>query len=141
MSATIVTAGPKNPDIANCNVFYMLMMAISDSSKSVSRQQMADTQTTINFGKMENAINEEWYNPIWGTLTRDISKINPNDGGMGQAQFNEDQARAQQAASQADSLVQMSNSQSSTDSTNIQNINQLGSTMNIMSYIANLLAH
>ena len=140
MSATIVTDGPKNPDIANCNVFYMLMMAISNSSKSVANQQMADTQTTINFGKMENAINEYWYGPS-GQLANDISKISSSDGGVGQAHFNEDQAKAQQAASQADSIVQMSNSQSSTDSTNIQNINQLGSTMNIMGYIANLLAH
>jgi hypothetical protein len=140
MSATIVTDGPKNPDIANCNVFYMLMMAISNSSKSVANQQMADAQTTINFGKMENAINEHWYGP-GKQLDTDINAIKPNDNGVGQARFNEDQAKAQQAASQADSIVQMSNSQSSTDSTNIQNINQLGSTMNIMGYIANLLAH
>ena len=78
MSATIVTDGPKNPDIANCNVFYMLMMAISNSSKSVANQQMADTQTTINFGKMENAINEYWYGTS-GQLANDISKISSSE--------------------------------------------------------------
>jgi hypothetical protein len=67
--------------------------------------------------------------------------FNATDLPIFQQQFTAASAQAQQAASAADSVMTQSNSQSSADATNIQNINQLGSTMNILGYVANLLAH
>ncbi len=144
--STILTSGPKSPDMPGSNVFYTLMMAISESSKGVSLQQIADAESAMNFGHIENDINQLWYKTggILDQITQNILNCANNSDSNGvqywQSVFNKNSAVAQQAGSSADSILQMANQQSSADSTNIQNINQLGSSMNIMGYIANLLA-
>jgi hypothetical protein len=139
----------RSPDISG-NVFLAIMLAISNSSESIQNQQFADAKTTINYGTMEDNINNYWYTSNNSPLKTDISKISGASGDSTQiqqtvatwsSQFQADSAVASAATSKADSLVQMSNSQSNTDATNIQQINQLGQVMNIIGYIANLLSH
>lgn len=151
-----------SPDIS-CNVFALMMEAINGASSGIQKQQIADTETTRNYGELEMSISNLWYSDqatswtnsdgtVGGNLqyfTKEINSI--VNGGMSSqdksnaiaaanAAYQTAVQRAQQATGQADSLVQMSNSQVSTDASNVQSVNQLASMLNIMGYIANLLA-
>jgi len=144
-----------SPD-TNTNVYLAVMEAVVNSSSSISNMQKVDSETTINAGKMENAINQFWYNPIaaasdnsqnpsWANIQYCITALANAGGNQGaiatwQSQFQKASALAQSATSNADSVMQMSNSQASADATNIQQINQLGTTLNIMGFIAQLIA-
>jgi hypothetical protein len=148
-----------SPD-TNTNVYLAVMEAVVNSSSSISNMQKVDSETTINAGKMENAINQFWYNPIaaasdnsqnplWANIQYCITALanaaaagGNNQGPIAtwQSQFQKASALAQSATSNADSVMQMSNSQASADATNIQQINQLGTTLNIMGFIAQLIA-
>ncbi len=138
----------RSPDISG-NVFLALMLAISNSSESIQNQQFADAKTTINYGTMEDNINKLWYTGD-SKLQQCIDAIASASGdsttiqkivAQQSSQFQAYSAVASAATSKADSLVQMSNSQSNTDATNIQQMNQLVQVMNIIGYIANLLSH
>ena len=148
--------GIHNAD-ANISVAYLTMMAIAASSQSMSNEQQADAKTTINLGKFEDAINEFWYGSTMytdGTGPSGVNNIQQCLYEMGQHAndsntnvFNEWQqayaraaATAQTNTGRADSLMQMSNSQTNTDATNIQQVMQLSTMMNFMSYVTNLLA-
>jgi hypothetical protein len=152
-----------NPDIKG-NPFYDLMMAIANSSQSITEQQQADATSAVNYGKLEQAVNAYWYGPSDGNpavppgagaqnLQYWINGITYYAAGAGkgdsnannyitdfQTNFNKASAMAQSAASSADSLMQSSNSQASNDATNIQSTNQLAQMLNIVGFIANLLA-
>ena len=146
----------KNPDIQGANVFAAMMAAISNSSQSIMNQQAQDAESTKQYGLMEIAISDMWYNSSdinWadgtpnggGNLQYWIDQMASHTGDSNafstyQALYQAAGARAQQATQSADSLVNMSNSQVSTDASNVQSVNQLASMLNIMGYIANLLA-
>ena len=153
--------GIHNPD-AGMSVAYLTMMAIAAASQSMSSQQEADAKTTINLGKFEDAINQFWYGSTPYADSGDI--YNGNPGGVNNIQqcLNEMQkysqnpqggdfiewqtaysrasATTQTVTGRADSLMQMSNSQTNTDATNIQQVMQLSTMMNFMGYVTNLLA-
>ena len=144
-----------SPDIKG-NAFYALMMAIANSSQSITEQQKADAESAVNYGTLEQNINNYWYGPsqgngqsgagAQGNLQYFINKIAGAVGDTSgiiqqyQAQFNEASALAQSSASSADSLMQSANSQASNDATNIQSTNQLAQMLNIVGFIANLLS-
>ena len=154
--------GIHNPD-ASSSVAYLTMMAIAAASQSMSSQQEADAKTTINLGKFEDAINEFWYG---SNAYADNSGIDgkPNPSGVNNIQecleemqyysgnpqggdfiewqtaYSRASATAQTVTGRADSLMQMSNSQTNTDATNIQQVMQLSTMMNFMGYVTNLLA-
>ncbi len=135
-----------NPD-ANCNALKSMLDAVVATNDSLTQQQITDTQTTLSFGKFESAINNYWYGDKTGKLNQDIASINSavNNGDSNSvtaasSQFSTDSALAQSLGSNADSLVQSSNSMVSTDSTNIQTLSQLSSMMNTFGFVANLLS-
>ena len=148
--------GIHNPD-AGMSVAYLTMMAIAAASQSMSSQQEADAKTTINLGKFEDAINEFWYGSTKytdGTGPTGVNNIqqclyemgqydkNPQGGDFieWQTAYSRASATAQTVTGRADSLMQMSNSQTNTDATNIQQVMQLSTMMNFMGYVNNLLA-
>jgi hypothetical protein len=140
-----------SPDIKG-NAFYALMMAIANSSQSITEQQKADAESAVNYGTLEQNINNFWYGPnnnnaSNGNLAYYIQQIqnhvgdsNSNYITLYQTDFNKAAAVAQSAASTSDSLMQSANSQASNDATNIQSTNQLAQMLNIIGFIANLLS-
>jgi len=145
----------KSPD-ASINVGLLAMEACADSAKSMSAQQIADAKTSVNFGKLEDAINDFWYGSAQ-TGTLDPNGLNNiafclqciaaaakngdnNAVTEWQMAYQKASTLAQQATSKADSIMQMSNSQTNTDSSNIQQVMQLSTMMNFIGYVTNLLA-
>jgi hypothetical protein len=155
MSNPIVSPGissfhnPANsPDVPGLNVAYALMMALTNTSDSIVKQQVADSTTALNYGNLEQNLTS-WWNSASGPLQAILTKMGQdaqggnsnNDVSVDQSIFQALQGVSQSATGSANSLMQMANSQVSNDSTNLSAINSMAQNANWMAFLANLLAH
>jgi hypothetical protein len=128
----------------NVSPIFALGMALGEMQNAVSAQQMADANETNANVTLENQITGYQYGPegpmaqAQNSMNQAVTAFNSttnttqqqqdqNQITMAQTQYQSAQSGAQNAQSNAQALVQESQQQVSTDSTNMQQLTQLTS--------------